>query len=213
MHIVGSVPPQIAEAGTTDIVGGSHMEVFQYRFTSSEVVPLKKLVSNATLTSSRVETVTLLSEERRSNMASLRNCSEREFEVFLKDGKICKCFLKSRSYGCVIPEAEDMFSIRHRAGKHQPCVRCTVKFKDIIRARESPNQLLSTTTETRKNRKFPKDCWDGEENISNQKKALAAKRDIKLAVRAASGGMALDLGVSVRRDCSGNMGFVLNISL
>lgn len=43
-----------------------------------------------------------------------------------------------------------MSSTRHGAGKYHPCVRCTIRFEDVLQRRKSRNSFLSATTETHK---------------------------------------------------------------
>lgn len=92
----------------------------------------------------------MLKDAMRSISARLRNCSKTGVEASLKAGKIWRCFSKLISNSCDFSEAEDKSSIRHGAGRHHPCVRCIVRFEDMVQGRKSSNRLLSATTDKRR---------------------------------------------------------------
>lgn len=73
---------------TDDIERRADLDVSQYQFTSSEVVPLEKVVSGTSLTSTREERVTVKNEAMHPIMKPLRSCSETEVEAFLQARKV-----------------------------------------------------------------------------------------------------------------------------
>lgn len=58
---------------TEDIEDGTDVDDLQYRFIPLQVVPLKKLVSHTTSTTSQKERVTVVKEAMRSPSAPLSN--------------------------------------------------------------------------------------------------------------------------------------------
>lgn len=106
-----------AEVEREIIESGADMVILQYALTSLEVLPLEKLTSNTSSTSNGEGRAAVLEEAIRSMGAPLRRCSKTRFEVSLKAGKVCRCFSKLVSYCGDSPEAEDMSSARHGAGR------------------------------------------------------------------------------------------------
>lgn len=98
------LPAGSAEAETEDIEGKAYKDVSQYKPTTLKVVPLEKLISHTSSTSSQNDQITGLKKAVHSILAPLRNFSETGFRVFLKDRKVWRCSPEVVPYCCNIPE-------------------------------------------------------------------------------------------------------------
>lgn len=92
----------------------------------------------------------MMKEEMGSTLTLLSVFSETGFQVSLTDGKARECFLKLMPNRRHIPEAQNRSSNWQRADRHYPCVRCAVRFENILHGRKSPNCLLSATSAARR---------------------------------------------------------------
>lgn len=95
-----------AELETGDIEGEEEMEVSQYGFTSLKIVTFGELILYTPSTSNPKERVPVLKKGMLSVLTSSRTCSDTDFEVSLKRGKVWKCFSKLVLYFFDGPEAE-----------------------------------------------------------------------------------------------------------
>lgn len=80
----------------------------------------------------------------------LKKCTETLFEFMLTEEKVWRCFPRDVSYCCDAPQAKDMSSILHGAGRYHPSVRCMVGFEYMLHGGKRPNRLLVATAETRR---------------------------------------------------------------
>lgn len=105
-----------------------------------------------------------------------------------------------------------MFSTRHGAGGHHPCMRCAIRLEGMVQGSESPNRLLSATTKTgRKVQSLKENDEMVTETDQSGEGAQGAEEDIKRSVRAFCNGVAFVLGGHVGRDWSGSGGIVFSI--